>query len=115
MYLTQVLEIDPAWLGQDWDGGEEVDDDRCLAYFHRWRTIQLLQEVRTQIGASTFEEIWLHFETVRNAGYEIEEIIHTDTSVLIDRDGWQDQDASDESGFYEDDAGSDSDPDVIDV
>lgn len=55
MYLTQILDVDPAWLGQDWDVGDEVDDDRCLAHFHRWRTIELLQEVREQIGSSTFE------------------------------------------------------------
>jgi hypothetical protein len=87
MYLTQILEIDPAWLGQDWEEGDEVSDERCLAYFHRWRTIKLLQEVREEIGASTFEQVWLHFGSVRSAGYEIEEIIHTDTSTLIDREG----------------------------
>jgi len=42
MYLTQILDVDDAWLGEDWDG-EEVSDDECLAYFHRLRTIKLLQ------------------------------------------------------------------------
>jgi len=96
MYLTQILEIDPAWLGQDWDNGDEVDDARCLAYFHHWRTIKLLQDVRNEIGSSTFEQLWLHFESIRNAGYELEEVVHTDTSVLIDRDAWQGLDEEDE-------------------
>lgn len=91
MYLTQILEIDPSWLGQDWNEGDEVDDDRLLSYFHRWRTIKLLQSVLVEIGNSTFEQVWLHFDSVRNAGYELEDIFHTDTSMLIDRDGWQDQ------------------------
>jgi hypothetical protein len=48
MYLTQIFEVDPAWLGEDWDAshGEEVDEDMCLAYLHRRRTIKLLQDVR---------------------------------------------------------------------
>ena len=58
MYLTQILEVDPSWLG-DWEEGDEVDDERCLAYFHRWRTIKLLQEVQEEVGTSTFEQVWL--------------------------------------------------------
>eukprot|EP00929_Paragymnodinium_shiwhaense_P060256 TRINITY_DN30114_c0_g1_i2.p1 TRINITY_DN30114_c0_g1~~TRINITY_DN30114_c0_g1_i2.p1 ORF type:complete len:526 (+),score=113.10 TRINITY_DN30114_c0_g1_i2:130-1707(+) len=41
MYLTQILEVDPAWLGHNWSDGDEVDDDKCLEYFHRWRLVPL--------------------------------------------------------------------------
>eukprot|EP00928_Gymnodinium_smaydae_P018917 TRINITY_DN17207_c0_g1_i1.p1 TRINITY_DN17207_c0_g1~~TRINITY_DN17207_c0_g1_i1.p1 ORF type:complete len:542 (+),score=83.67 TRINITY_DN17207_c0_g1_i1:149-1774(+) len=88
MYLTQILEVDPAWLGDNFEDGDDVADDECLAYFHRWRTIKLLQEVREEVGAETFEQVWLHFASVRRAGYELEDIVHTDTSVLIDRDAF---------------------------
>ena len=58
MYLTQILEVDPSWLG-DWTEGDEVDDEQCLAYFHRWRTIKLLQEVQEEVGLSIFQQVWL--------------------------------------------------------
>ena len=56
MYLTQILEVDPAWLGEDWDESqrEEVGEDTCLAYLHRRRTIKLLQDVRDAIGPSPY-------------------------------------------------------------
>ncbi|CAK0838181.1 unnamed protein product [Prorocentrum cordatum] len=96
MYLTQILEVDPAWLGADFEEGDEVTDDRCLAYFHRWRTIKLLQEVRDDVGADTFEQVWLHFASVRRAGYELEDIVHTDTTMLIDRDAYGDDSEEDD-------------------
>ena len=33
--------------------GDEVDDEKLLAYFHRWRTIKLLHGVIGEIGMST--------------------------------------------------------------
>lgn len=46
--------------------------------------------LRPQVGTSTFEQIWLHFASIRNAGYSLEEIMGTDTSVLIDREAFAD-------------------------
>ena len=63
-----------------------MDDEDCLAYFHRWRMIRLLQEIRDEVGSETFEQIWLHFGSIRSAGFSLEEIVQTDKSVLIDRE-----------------------------
>ncbi len=46
--------------------------------------------MRAEIGSVAFEQVWRHFHSVRHAGYGLDGIVHTDTSALIDRDGWQD-------------------------
>jgi hypothetical protein len=96
MYLTQILEVDPDWLGEGWEGGDDVDDDTCLAHFHRHRTLKLLQEVRAGVGAETFEQVWLHFDSVRNAGFDIDDVFFQDTSSLINRDAWCDEEEGEE-------------------
>ena len=90
MYLTQILEVDPAWLGEDWDESqrEEVDEDMCLAYLHRRRTIKLLQDVRDAIGADVFQQVWLHFDSIRNAGFDLVDVLFTPTHALINREAW---------------------------
>jgi len=40
MYLREIPEVDPAW--HNWRGGR-ADDEFCLAYFHQYRTIKLMQ------------------------------------------------------------------------
>ncbi|CAK9092304.1 unnamed protein product [Durusdinium trenchii] len=110
MYLTQILEVDPSWLG-DWTEGDEVDDEQCLAYFHRWRTIKLLQEVQEEVGLSIFQQVWLHFASIRSAGYSLEEIMGTDTSILIDREGFAESYDSLPDGTESDDVPQDPDYD----
>ena len=89
MYLTQILEVDPEWLGQDWretaTDADFNDDNRCLEYFHRWQTIKRLQQARAQMGAENFEMLYVHFASVRNCGFGFDEIMNTDTLTLIDR------------------------------
>ena len=95
MYLTQIIEVDPEWLGQDWREtatDQDFDDDnQCLEYFHRWQTIKRLQQARTNMGAENFELLFVHFASVRNCGFGLEEIMKTDTSKLIDRSNWMDE------------------------
>ena len=61
MYLTQILEVDTNWLGQDWQATatqQDFDDDNhCLEYFHRFRTIKTLQAVRVSIGENEFASL----------------------------------------------------------
>jgi len=96
MYLTQILDVDPSWLGEGEGLDEEADDDTCLAYLHRLRTIRLLQEVRVRVGAEVFENVWRHFDSVRNAGFDLDDILFTDTSSFIDRGGWADEEEEEE-------------------
>ena len=92
MYLTQILEVDLSWLGDDWENRisdeDFEDDEKCLDHFHRFRTIQKLQEVLQETGLRDFQAVFEHFESIRNAGYTIDEIIETSTDCLIDRSGF---------------------------
>lgn len=89
MYMTQVLEVDLNWLGEDWEqraqDADFEDDDKCLDYFHRFRTIKKLQEVRSEIGPGNFASAFVHFDSIKNSGYAIDEVVNTCTDKLIDR------------------------------
>ncbi|CAB9511898.1 IBR domain [Seminavis robusta] len=93
MYLTQILEVDLGWMGENWEANardEDFDDDeRCLDYFHRFQTIRLLQQVRAEVGTKEFDAAFEAFDSLRNSGYTLEEIISTDTTTLIDREDFR--------------------------
>jgi len=90
MYLTQILEVDLHWLGNDWEeratDEDFEDDEKCLDYFHRFRTIQKLQQARDEIGHDDFQAVFENFDSVKNSGYNLEEVISTCTDKLIDRE-----------------------------
>ena len=90
MYLTQILEVDLGWLGENWEQeatNEDFEDDqKCLDFFHGFQTIRKLQEVRGSIGPEDFEAVFENFESVKNSGYSLEEIVSTSTEKLIDRE-----------------------------
>jgi len=89
MYMTQILEVDLHWLGDDWENrasDEDFDDDdKCLDFFHRFKTIKALQAVCDDVGPENFVECFNHFDAAKNSGYTVDEIINTDTDKLIDR------------------------------
>jgi len=90
MYLTQILEVDLNWLGENWQehAADETweDDEKCVDYLHRFKTIKLLQQVREDIGPKDFVSTFVHFAGIRNSGYTVDEIVSTCTDKLIDRD-----------------------------
>lgn len=90
MYLTQILEVDMNWLGENWEetarDADFEDDEKCLDYFHRFQTIRKLQEVRDMIGPDDFAAVFENFDSIKNSGYTLEEIIATSTDTLIDRE-----------------------------
>ena len=90
MYLTQILEVDLNWMGENWEENARdedfEDDERCLDYLHRFKTIRLLQEVMAKIGNEAFLRAFLAFDSIKNCGYTYDEIISTCTEKLIDRD-----------------------------
>lgn len=89
MYLTQILEVDLHWLGEHWEENatneDFEDDEKCLDYLHRFRTIKLLQQVLKKIGKSAFISTFVEFDGIRNCGYTYSEVVSTCTDQLIDR------------------------------
>lgn len=108
MYLTQILEVDLSWLGEDWENRIHADEDfeddeKCLDYFHRFRTIQKLQEVMNEVGQGDFQAAFENFESINNAGYSLEEIITTCTDHLIDRADYLQQVEEEEDQIWDND------------
>jgi len=89
MYLTQILEVDLHWLGENWEenaNNEDFEDDeKCLDYLHRFRTIKLLQGVLQEIGRRSFINAFVTFDSIKNCGYTFAEVVSTSTDHLIDR------------------------------
>ncbi|CAB9517040.1 expressed unknown protein [Seminavis robusta] len=90
MYLTQILEVDLSWLGVDWENnasdGDFEDDNICLDHFHRFRTIQQLQEVMDEVGEHDFTAVFEHFPSIKASGYNVDVVKNTKTDKLIDRE-----------------------------
>jgi hypothetical protein len=120
MYLTQILEVDMSWLGENWEeratDDDFEDDEKCLDHFHRFQTIRNLQRARETVGARDFEAVFENFGSIKNSGYTLEEIVSTCTDNLIDREEFlryrvePDDDSEDDDQEDEDDgAGSNQD------
>jgi hypothetical protein len=89
LYMTQILEVDENWLVRNGDvagtNNAEEEDDRCLEYFHRFRTIKMLQEVKRRVGEKEFEETFSTFDNIKNSGFDLRDIATVGTDLLIDR------------------------------
>lgn len=76
-------------MGEDWENNARdedfQDDEKCLDYLHRFRTIQLLQKVLAKIGKKRFLGAFVSFDSIKNCGYTYNEVISTCTETLIDR------------------------------
>jgi hypothetical protein len=105
VYLTQILEVDMHWLGENWQetaaDADFEDDEKYLDSFHQFQTISKLQEVLDIIGHN---EVAAMFS---NPCYTLEEIISTSTDTLIDREEYLqyriDQEEEDDNDDKEDD------------
>jgi hypothetical protein len=53
------------------------------------------------VGAEVFEQVWLHFDSIRNAGFEMDQILFSDVSNFINRDGYSSQDEMEEYAWEE--------------
>lgn len=124
MYLTMILEVDLNWLGENWEenaSNEDFEDDeKCLDYLHRFRTIKLLQQVLEKIGKSLFVSAFVEFDGIKNCGYTVSEVISTCTDQLIDRSDFLesrgirvDRDTHDGMAFEEVAQGAERDDDDI--
>lgn len=61
------------------------DDEKCLDYLHRFRTIKLLQEVLHKTGKKAFISVFIEFDSIKNCGYTCADVISTCTDELIAR------------------------------
>lgn len=61
------------------------DDEKCLDYLHRFRTIKLLQEVLHKTGKKAFISVFIEFDSTKNCGYTYADVVSTCTDKLIDR------------------------------
>lgn len=61
------------------------DDEKCLDYFHRFRTIKLLQDVLENIGKRAFISAFIEFGSIKNCEYTYADVVLTCTDQLIDR------------------------------
>jgi len=114
-YFFVLQEVDLGWLGENWEheatDEDFEDDEKCLDYFHRFQTIRKLQQVRETIGPRDFGAVFETFDSIKNSGYSLDEIISTSTEKLIDRADYaryrvengddQEEEANDDSVYGE--------------
>lgn len=66
----KILDVDLNWLGENWEENatdeDFEDDERCLDYLHRFRTIELLQGVLEKIGTKAFVGAFVAFDSIKN-------------------------------------------------
>ena len=77
LYLYNISEIDDSWP----EDGEAVID-----YFHRQRTLRLLNKFYHECGAAKWEEISGHFKTIRSCGFTKDEFLNvpSDAPMFVD-------------------------------
>mmetsp|Transcript_7861 Transcript_7861/g.7721 ORF Transcript_7861/g.7721 Transcript_7861/m.7721 type:complete len:89 (+) Transcript_7861:772-1038(+) len=76
MYFTQISELDPRWPN---------NDEECLNYFHTLLTLKYLKQAINEIGLDNYYKISEHFSSIKNNGYDIDEIMNFEEKALIDR------------------------------
>jgi hypothetical protein len=74
MSLTSIHEVDDRW---------PQDDQDCLEYFHRYRTLCELYDILKIIGQDKLVEINEAFRIIDNTGYTIDEISDYHDRILI--------------------------------
>jgi hypothetical protein len=74
--FSEICGIDCRW---------PTEENTCLEYFHRFQSIKQLQEVQASVGSEEFILAFETFDSIKNAGYTLKEVVDTDTSVLIAR------------------------------
>ncbi|KAJ1477551.1 hypothetical protein T484DRAFT_1820924 [Baffinella frigidus] len=81
MYLTQIVDVDERWPS---------DDEECMDFLHRLRTLSLLRTARVEVGEQVFSELFTRFKDVRNCGFSELEVSNTDVRLLV-REGSEDE------------------------
>jgi len=74
MYLFQVNEVDDRW---------SEDGDECLDFLSRINTIKYLKQAIDDMGFPLFERLQKKYDSIKNCGFTIDEIMNTNTTVII--------------------------------
>jgi hypothetical protein len=75
MSLVSIHELDARWPDNDQD---------CLEYFHRYRTLCQLYDVLKIVGEDKLDELNDSFGIIDASGYTIEEIKDYENRIFID-------------------------------
>mmetsp|Transcript_1887 Transcript_1887/g.3002 ORF Transcript_1887/g.3002 Transcript_1887/m.3002 type:complete len:327 (-) Transcript_1887:242-1222(-) len=75
MYLTQIGEIDNRWATED--------DDVCVEFLSRIRTISFLRRAYRNIGQDAYRLLRDKYPSIRNCGFTEEDILHGDTRIIV--------------------------------
>ncbi|CAF1145417.1 unnamed protein product [Adineta steineri] len=73
MYLTAVCDIDDNWPS---------DENECLEYFHRIRSLKFLRRVYEQLGAEVIEQLNERFGTIDASGFALDDIRYEDLTLI---------------------------------
>jgi hypothetical protein len=73
MYLTEVAQIDNRW---------SEDDDECVAFISRMKTIYHLREAYHSMGATRFEQLMAKYASLRNSGFTANQIFREDLTLI---------------------------------
>jgi len=74
MYLFLINEVDDRW---------SEDGDECLDFLSRINTIKYLKQAIDDMGFPLFERLQKKYDSIKNCGFTIDEIMNTNTTVII--------------------------------
>jgi hypothetical protein len=74
MYLTEICEFDSNW---------PEEEDECLDYFHRIKSLTLLRAELNRIGREKFCAVFAHFASLSNCGFSLGEIETAELTLVI--------------------------------
>mmetsp|Transcript_12667 Transcript_12667/g.12762 ORF Transcript_12667/g.12762 Transcript_12667/m.12762 type:complete len:112 (+) Transcript_12667:762-1097(+) len=75
MHFNQIHELDERW---------PKNDEDCLNRFHRLLTLKSLKKAIEEMGENNYYKVAEHFSSIKNNGYNIEEILSLKDEPLID-------------------------------
>jgi hypothetical protein len=73
MYLTHIHDIDENWPD---------DDDICLEFFHRIRSLKYLRQAYEQLGLAVFQQLDKQFGIISACGFSLDDIKHANLRLI---------------------------------
>lgn len=73
MYLSEVNQIDDRWTD---------NDDECVAFASRLRTLGNLRGAVERLGPAKFEHLRQKYNSIKNCGFSVDEILHEDLTFI---------------------------------
>eukprot|EP01038_Epipyxis_sp_PR26KG_P011032 gene11032-14813_t len=73
MHLTEIVQVDDRW---------GMEDSICVAFLSRLNTVKLLRAALVKMGRPMFQRLINKYDSVRNCGYNEDDIMNTDITVI---------------------------------